>query len=92
MKHNHAYNSPVEADAANDDAFVPASTYGGVDYCSREGAHALKARIERYWAERGYDVMVVLENVGFHAAIRAARYDLRSDLVDGWPRTAMRRR
>jgi hypothetical protein len=56
------------------------------DYCSKEGAIALKAKIEAYWRERGQDVMIALHNVGFHPAIRAARYDVRSDMVNGLPR------
>ncbi len=60
------------------------------DYCSREGALALKARIEAYWRDRGQDVMIALHNVGFHPAIRAARFDVRSDMVNGMPRAAAR--
>lgn len=56
------------------------------DYTSREGAMALKAKIEAYWRERGKDVMIALHNVGFHPAIRAARFDVRSDMVNGLPR------
>ncbi len=59
----------------------------GPDYCGREGALELKKRIEAYWAGRGQDVAVFLHNVGFHPAIRAARFDVRSDLVNGMPRT-----
>ena len=59
----------------------------GPDYCGREGALELKKKIEAYWADRGQDVTVLLHNVGFHPAIRAARFDLRSDLVNGMPRT-----
>jgi hypothetical protein len=58
------------------------------DFCSREGAVALKEKIEAYWRERGHHVMVSLQNVGFHPAIRAARYDLRTDMVNGLPRAA----
>jgi hypothetical protein len=61
---------------------------GEADYCSREGAQALKDKIEAYWRERGQNVMVNLHNVGFHPAIRAARFDVRSDMVNGMPRTA----
>lgn len=61
---------------------------GESDYCSRDGAMALKARIEAYWRERGLEVMIALHNVGFHPAIRAARYDVRSDMVNGMPRDA----
>ena len=63
-------------------------TGGEADYCSQDGAHALKARIEAYWAARGQQVMVALHNVGFHPAIRAARFDVRSDMVNGRPRGA----
>ena len=59
----------------------------GPDYCSRDGALELKKKIEAYWADRGQDVTVLLHNVGFHPAIRAARFDIRSDLVNGMPRT-----
>ena len=62
------------------------------DYCSREGALALKAKIEAYWRERGHDVMIALHNVGFHPAIRAARFDVRSDMVNGMPRAADKKR
>ena len=64
---------------------------GESDYCSREGAMAIKEKIEAYWRERGQDVMIALHNVGFHPAIRAARYDVRSDMVNGMPRGAVRR-
>lgn len=56
------------------------------DYCSRDGATALKDKIEAYWRERGHSVSIQLHNVGFHPAIRAARYDVRSDMVNGLPR------
>jgi len=70
-------------------SFVSAPERGDpADYCSREGAIALKAKIEAYWRERGLDVMIALHNVGFHPAIRAARYDVRSDMVNGMPRSA----
>ena len=65
-------------------------TGGEADYCSQDGAQALKARIEAYWAARGQQVMVALHNVGFHPAIRAARFDVRSDMVNGMPRAAVR--
>ena len=63
-------------------------TGGEADYCSQDGARNLKAMIEAYWAARGQHVMVALHNVGFHPAIRAARFDVRSDMVNGRPRDA----
>jgi hypothetical protein len=70
---------------------TPGAVAGEADYCSREGAVALKAKIEAYWRERGQDVMLSLHNVGFHPAIRAARYDVRSDMVNGMPRLTSKR-
>lgn len=59
---------------------------GETDFCSRDGALALKAKIEAYWRSRGQEVFISMQNVGFHPAIRAARYDVRSDMVNGLPR------
>lgn len=56
------------------------------DFCSRSGAQELKAKIEAYWRERGQAVQVMLHDVGFHPAIRAARVDVRSDMQNGFPR------
>ncbi|WP_395645032.1 hypothetical protein [Terricaulis sp.] len=79
--------------AADDDRFeetwshsYAAPVRGESDFCSKEGALALKEKIEAYWRERGQNVMLSLHNVGFHPAIRAARYDVRSDMVNGMPR------
>ena len=72
-------DAPTRSDDARD--------YIETDFCSREGAVALKAKIEAYWRERGQTVMISMQNVGFHPAIRAARYDVRSDMVNGMPRT-----
>lgn len=65
------------------------SSHEPADYCSREGAAALKEKIEAYWRERGQDVMIALHNVGFHPAIRAARFDVRSDMINGMPRGSL---
>ena len=55
------------------------------DFCSAEGARRLKQRIEEYWRERGYTVDVKLVEAGFVAAMRSARTDVRSDMVNGLP-------
>lgn len=60
------------------------------DYCSQAGALALKAAIEAYWRARGHEVMVGLAATGFDPAVRAARFDVRSDLVNGLPRAVRR--
>lgn len=56
------------------------------DFCSTDGARRLKQRIEEYWKERGYNVDVKLVEAPFVAAMRSARIDVRSDLVNGFPR------
>ena len=55
------------------------------DFCNVEGARRLKQRIEEYWRERGYNVDVKLVEAGFVAAMRSARTDVRSDMVNGFP-------
>lgn len=56
------------------------------DYCDLPGAMRLKDRIEAYWRERGVVVIVRLEEGGFVPVMRTRRVDVRSDMVDGWPR------
>jgi hypothetical protein len=56
------------------------------DFCSVDGARKLKQKIEDYWRERGYDVQVKLVEAPFMAAMRSARTDVRSDMVNGMPR------
>ena len=55
------------------------------DFCNVDGARRLKMRIEEYWRERGYNVEVKLIEAGFVAAMRSARTDVRSDMVNGFP-------
>ncbi|WP_019961948.1 phosphoglycolate phosphatase [Woodsholea maritima] len=58
------------------------------DLCTPEGARRLKQRIEAYWKERGYDVNIDLVEAGFMPAMRSARCDVRSNMVNGFPRPA----
>jgi hypothetical protein len=55
------------------------------DFCNVDGAKRLKQRIEEYWRDRGYAVEVKLIDAGFVAAMRSARTDVRSDMVNGFP-------
>jgi hypothetical protein len=55
------------------------------DFCNVDGARRLKQRIEEYWRDRGYNVDVKLIEAGFVAAMRSARTDVRSDMVNGLP-------
>lgn len=56
------------------------------DWCDTEGAQRLRDKIREYWADRGYDVDVDLVDAGFVAAMRSARTDVRSNMVNGMPR------
>lgn len=56
------------------------------DACTREGAQRLAEKIEAYWRERGHVVQARTVDAGFAPAMRSARTDVRSDLVNGWPR------
>lgn len=57
------------------------------EYTDRTGAEKLKSMIEAYWRERGYDLTVNLVPAAFTPALRASRYDVRSDLTNGLPPT-----
>ena len=56
------------------------------DWCDEEGAKRLREKINSYWAERGYEVDVDLVDAGFVPAMRSARCDVRSNMVNGMPR------
>jgi len=56
------------------------------DFCTVDGARRLKLKIEEFWRDRGYDVSIKLVDAGFMAAMRSARTDVRSDMVNGMPR------
>lgn len=56
------------------------------DTFSLAGAERLKEKIEAYWAERGRAVSVKVISESFHPAIRAARVNIRSDMLNGYPR------
>jgi hypothetical protein len=55
------------------------------DFCNVDGARRLKQRIEEYWRDRGFAVEVKLIEAGFVPAMRSARTDVRSDMVNGMP-------
>ena len=58
------------------------------DFSTKAGASILASKIADYWCQRGYEVMVQLEEMGFHPALRTVRCEIRSNLVNGLPRTA----
>lgn len=55
------------------------------DFCDEDGARQLKAKIEEYWALRGFDVSIDLVDAGFVTSMRSARTDVRSNMVNGMP-------
>lgn len=55
------------------------------DFCNVDGARRLKIKIEEYWRDKGYEVDVKLVEAPFVAAMRSARTDVRSDMVNGMP-------
>jgi hypothetical protein len=55
------------------------------DFCDNDGAHKLKAKIEEYWTNRGFDVSIDLVDAGFVPAMRSARCDVRSNMKNGMP-------
>lgn len=57
----------------------------GGDWCSRQGAEALRDAITHYWAQRGYAISAHVVDSGFDMATRAGRYDVRSDMRNGLP-------
>lgn len=59
------------------------------NHCSQAGAFELKARLEQYWNQRGYKVRVSVAEAGFRPALRAASFELRSDMVNGLPAGAL---
>ena len=91
MNSSAAERYDTESSSDGDYFYSPNSAAGESDFCSRSGANALKAKIEAYWRERGHSVQVMLHNVGFHPAIRAARFDVRSDMINGMPRANAKR-
>ena len=55
------------------------------EYCDENGAKILAKTIEAYWAARGYKVQIVYRDAGFVSAMRSARTDVRSNMVNGLP-------
>lgn len=60
------------------------STASG-DWCDEAGAKALKEKIEQFWLARGHAVQVDLREAGFNDSMRSVRFDIRSNLVSGYP-------
>lgn len=59
------------------------------DFCTEDGALRLKNKIEEYWKSRGFDVNIDLVDAGFIPAMRSARTDVRSNMINGMPTLGM---
>jgi len=59
------------------------------DWCTKDGAKALGERIKDYWRERGHHIQIELRDSGFIDVMRTARVDVRSNMVSGYPKTAL---
>lgn len=42
--------------------------------------------IHHYWHDRGYKVETRLKSQPFNAVMRECRQDVRSDMLNGWPK------
>ena len=61
---------------------------GFPDFLDGEGAAVLKNRIEAFWSARGLSVDITLQTAPFSPAARRARVDVRSNMINGLPRTS----
>jgi len=59
------------------------------NFTTEEGAAQLASRIQAYWAEQGADVVAWAEKTEFDPRLRACRYDVRTNLVNGMPRRGL---
>ncbi len=59
------------------------------DYCNNAGAECIKEKIINVWANDGLGVDIMLIKAGFTPALRSARTDVRSDMINGLPRSML---
>lgn len=57
------------------------------DYHDHAGATTLAKHITEYWAKQGYRVHVTLHQEAFTFQMREAYWTVRSDMINGLPRT-----
>ena len=50
---------------------------------TKDQAETLAKKIQSYWEQRGCAVTVVTERMAYDPHLRAVRYEIRSDLVNG---------
>lgn len=54
-------------------------------HCSLDGANTLAKRVEQYWRARGHVVNTQVDPCEFRANMKATCWQVRSDMVNGWP-------
>lgn len=59
------------------------------DFCSSDGASRLQNAIRDYWRKKGFDVEIELVHEGFVSTMRSSRFDIRSNMVNGMPRSVV---
>ena len=68
---------------------------GEIDYVTKAGARELQNKLKDFWRDPkngGHRINTGEHNNGFHPAIREARFDVRSDMINGLPRQEYERR
>ncbi|MEM9739884.1 MAG: hypothetical protein AAF829_08440 [Pseudomonadota bacterium] len=50
---------------------------------TKDEAQTLALRIQTFWREKGCDITVVAERMEYDPKLRAVRYEIRSNLVNG---------
>ena len=55
------------------------------DLCGEPGAKRLASALNAYWRERGFEANARVVPVGFSPVMRSARWDIRSDTINGIP-------
>ena len=61
-----------------------------IDLADREGAIRLRDYLKAYCRERGYEIDAEVIPMGFTPAMRSARWDVRTNLVNGRPPASAR--
>lgn len=58
---------------------------------TENGARALLERIQKYWADRGYEVEGRVAPAGYSERLRSTVYEVHTDLVNGLPKEKQRK-
>lgn len=67
---------------------LPRESYYGFEAgetCDRDGALRIARAIEDFWAAQGKIVNTRIINKGFHPTTRGARFEVQTDMRNGYP-------